>query len=391
MNCVQIRVYDSLPAIESLAPEWNRLLDRFPTATIFSTPEWLGAWWRAFGGARRLAVVGFFDAGEGLVGLAPLAFDPVGPIKVLRLMGDGSGDSDNLDIPVCPGRERQVAEELVSYLGGADGWDVCQLNTLPSHSPVARCLIDHLQERGWTHFHSSRPWCAIGLPASWEEYLRQLSSKERGKIGLRTRALEKRYPVRYRKCGPDDRLASLAALYHLHQIRWQRVGEPGSFASPERRQFYEEISRVFLERNWLEFWRLEMNGETVAAQFGFRYRDTVFSLQEGFDPAYAPASVGYVLRAHVLKQLIEQGVRRYDFLAGDSDSKRRWGAEVGEYWDLHFARPWSRGALYLRSRASMAGGKEWLRRRLPGAWRLLHRLRLRWRGQRGNRSAAGAE
>ena len=92
---------------------------------------------------------------------------------------------------------------------------------------------------------------------------------------------------------------------------------------------------------------MEIDDVPVAAQIGMRYGDAVCALQEGFDPAYASDSVGYVLRSHVLQKSIEGGVRFYDFLCGDQESKQRWGADVGHYLDIHFARRVSVGAVYM--------------------------------------------
>ena len=79
----------------------------------------------------------------------------------------------------------------------------------------------------------------------------------------------------------------LEELFELHQKRWQSEGQPGSFSSlTRRRRFYQDLSAVLLQRNWLEFWLLEIDGKTVAADYGFRYGDTVYALQAGFDLAY---------------------------------------------------------------------------------------------------------
>jgi hypothetical protein len=103
----------------------------------------------------------------------------------------------------------------------------------------------------------------------------------------------------------------------------------------------------------------------VAAQFGLRHRDTVFSLQEGFDPDYFSDSVGYVLRSQVLKSLIREGVRKYDFLGGTDESKMRWGAVVKNYVNLEFAPPFTRGSIHLNLKNGGSEAKIWLRQRLP--------------------------
>ncbi len=366
-----ISVYDSLASLERLRPEWDALLAEYPCSTTFSTYEWLASWWRAFSGKDRLLVLAFRDARSALVGLAPLAITTIrsfpAPLRLLLLMGDGSHDSDNLDIPVRPGREKALSGELLGWMNvNAALWDVCQLNTLPADSLVASCLLRELQARSWTCLTSTRPQTVVELPDTWESYLKALSAKERGKVGIRARKLEKKYAVRIRRCSEERELDSLlGSLCELHGKHWQLRGLPGTLHSPARRRFYGDLARQLLARKRLEFWVLELDEKVVAAQFGLRHGASVFSLQEGFDPEYASDSVGYVLRSQVLKQLIGEGVRRYDFLGGTDESKMRWGAALRNYQNIHFARPWSRGALHLAARKRVAGTKAWLRAHLP--------------------------
>jgi CelD/BcsL family acetyltransferase involved in cellulose biosynthesis len=371
-----IVVHDSLESLEPLRPEWERLLGQYPPASIFSTYEWLAPWWRAFGGADRLLVLAFRDHSSALMALAPMAVTvrPAFPFSllVLRMMGDGSHDSDNLDLPVRPGFEEAFACSLLDWMQRNSGlWDVCELNTLPASSSLGARLPDDLAKRRWNYISSTQPQTVVELAASWEAYQKRLSSKERGKIGLRARRLEKKFDVRIHRCSEESEIDGLLqALFELHGRHWQQRGLPGTLHAPARRQFYRELARVLLTRGRLEFWILELNAKIAAAQFGLRCGTTVFSLQEGFDPEHAADSVGYVLRSQVLKQLIADGVRRYDFLGGTDDSKMRWGGELKRYLNLHFARPRTRGGLYLTLKAQSGQSKDWLRTRLaPGVWK----------------------
>lgn len=370
-----ISVHDSLESLEHLRPEWDGLLDAYPSSTVFSTYEWLVPWWRAFRGSDRLQVLAFRDDSSTLVGMAPLALTtcrafPVS-LRLLRFMGDGSHDSDNLDLLVRAGCETTVSQALVNWMQQNAGlWDICELNTLPSDSPTGTRLLQNLGENKWKCFTSGRPQTVVELAETWEAHLKGISSKERGKIGLRTRRLEKKYEVRIRRCRQESEIdVLLQALFDLHAKHWQLRGLPGTLHSPARRKFYAELVRLLLSRQRLEFWVLELQGKIAAAQFGLRYGTTVFSLQEGFDPDFAADSVGYVLRSQVLKQLIAEGVRRYDFLGGTDESKMRWGGELKNYLNLHFARPLSRGSLHLILKNKSGETKQWLRSHLPaGAW-----------------------
>ncbi|HET7207539.1 MAG TPA: GNAT family N-acetyltransferase [Terriglobales bacterium] len=385
---LDVQVYKDLESLQSLRSQWEQLLQQYSHSTTFSTWEWLTSWWRAFARNDQLCVLAFRN-GSSLIGIAPLSITRRkvygSQLRVLRFMGDGSHDSDNLDIPLSGGRESEVSRSFCTWLQENHGeWDICELHTMASNSPLAAKLVEDLKGRGWTCYSSTRPQSLINLPETWDAYLKMLSSKERGKVGNRYRKLEKRYQLKIYKCESESELdACLNKLFELHAKHWNARGLPGTLHVAERRQFYRDLGRQLLARKRLEFWLLDVNGQTVATHFGLRHEHTVFSLQEGFDPAYHADSVGYVLRSQVLKTVIADGVRRYDFLGGVDDSKLRWGAEVRNYVDIDFARPLSKGGVYLRAKYGSGSAKQWLRANLPQpVWRKLQQLR----GHRENKA-----
>jgi CelD/BcsL family acetyltransferase involved in cellulose biosynthesis len=369
---LQIRTVRTWDELEAIRPAWEGILQDAQALTIFSTLEWLGAWWKAFAKDKELVAPVFLSSDDEIVGVVPLYADLVElglPFRVrrLRLVGDGSEDSDNLDLVIRKGYETSCTEAFLSWLESNPHWDICELNTLPLDSAAVPSLVSDLKRRRWTFRRLERPRSTIPLPDTWESYLQQtISKKEKTKIGYYTNRLEKHFRVSIGKCDNAQALpASLTALFELHQKRWQMKGRPGAFASAQRCELYYKMAASFLERGWLEFWILQLDGKPAAAQFGFRYQNVVYSLQEGFDPAYSSDGVGYVLRAHVLKALIGEGIRQYDFLGEENPSKNRWGAQVGSYTDIHFARPLTQGAIYLRTDQTTRALKSWFRTNLP--------------------------
>jgi CelD/BcsL family acetyltransferase involved in cellulose biosynthesis len=366
-----VKILSRWDEVELLRAEWTGILERNRKLTVFSTPEWLSAWWHAFGGNKQLYAVVFRDSQGVLVGLLPLYLQRIQigllpSLWRLRFVGDGSTDSDNLDFVVLPGYERAVARSFVQHLAADHRWDVCLLNVMPSDSLAANEFLREITLARWKFETSTVAWTSIELPETWEAYLQQLSAKERGKVANRTRRIEKRYQARFYKCSSTKELpACLETLFLLHQKRWELRGELGAFASSARRHFYYDMAEQFMPRGWLGLWMLELNGVAVAAQYGFRYGDTMYSLQEGFDPTYSADSVGYVLRSYALRKLIESGVRRYEFLAGQDESKLRWKCISGDYLNLHLARPGSRGSVYLSFARASKTSKSWIRGILP--------------------------
>lgn len=378
---LSVRVYESLDELHALRAGWNQLISRYPWATTFCTWEWLSCWWECFGQDRKLLTIALFDA-ESLVGLAPLSIskENVGwfSLRVLRLMGDGSGDSDNLDCPVQPGYELAFAKEILSLLGQRKKqWDVCLLNTLPCHSLVANPIRQSLGSRSWAFFEYSSRCSAVDLPEDWDVYTRMLSSEDRKNLTRYRRRLENRHSVTIYRCtGMEQLPRSLEALFELHQERWQNAGEPGTFSSDNRRKFYDRLSRCLLDRGWLEFWILELDGEIAAAQLAFRYGDKVFQLQEGYDHRRNSDRPGYVLRGAVLQRLIQENIRTYDFLGGEDAYKNRWGASQSVYRQIHFAPAFSFGAVWLECVDKAGRMKEWLRQALPASiWSQLRKAK----------------
>jgi CelD/BcsL family acetyltransferase involved in cellulose biosynthesis len=379
---IQISAYDSWSSIEELIPAWESILDENPALSIFSTPEWLRSWWEAFGSGRQLAVLAF-RSGNVVLGIAPLYWDAskyalFGP-KELLLVGDGSGDSDNLDLIVRPGAEETCVAALIEWFGRQRSGGVFAFNTLPADSVAARTLAYYLEAEKWPLRQTTSPNAVIPLPSTWDAYLQSLSPKFRRQLARAQRSLETSYQLKVRRCeSPAELPGALDTLFSLHQKRWTSAQQTGTFSSPERRDFYARVGKAFLDRGWLELSFLELDGKPVASQFTFRYRDTVYALQEGFDTDFANQHVGYALRAAMLEQSIATGVTRYDFLGGFNQPKQKWGAECGAYVNLQFAAPWSVGSCYLALDSGAANGKEWLRQHLPSpAWNVLHRMKLK--------------
>ena len=376
---LSVTEYRSWEQIEERIPDWEAILRGNRSLSIFSTPEWLGSWWKAFGSERRLLTFAFSTEDKELAGLAPFYIDELrsslfGELKHLRLIGDGSGDSDNLDLIARPGFEESCAQALLSQLREHRNWDICSLCTVAAGSPAVKALKHELEKAKWPFFVGTCPSSAIQLPGSWKQYVQRLSASFRPLVTRYPNRLAARYQVRIRRCESREDLArGLEILFSLHMKRWNLANEPGSFGSDERREFYRRMSQSFLRRGWLELWLLELNGTAAAAQFCFRYGNTVSILQEGFDPRFAADKVGYALRSAMLKHFIETGVRRYDFLGGLAAHKQNWGAEPGEYLNLSFARPRSAGSLYLSCKNRLGNGKALLRENLPSSvWNVLH-------------------
>jgi CelD/BcsL family acetyltransferase involved in cellulose biosynthesis len=362
--------FNSWAELERYRAEWDHLLAESPSSSIFMTPEWLASWWHAYGAGRQLCSLAFVDTQRRTLAIAPLYLERSSQFGIttttLRLVGAGSGDSDDLDFIVLPGYEARVAQAFVEWFHSQKHCDVCALETLPDESMLAGNLCGLIQQRQWKLTAEELPHSYVDLPRTWTEYLETLASDFRPLLTRYPKRLQSRFSVDISRLQKAEGLASgLQTLFTLHQMRWTGRGEPGAFSDPQRRDFYSRMGTAFLQRGWLEFWSLRLENETVATQFCFRYRDTVSLLQEGFNPRYTAEKVGYALRAHALQEMISTGARRYDFLGGADAYKARFGSTQGQYLNLYFAGPSWKGRLVLTARQGSRALKAWLKTHLP--------------------------
>jgi len=317
-----------------LVPAWNDLLEGAAEPSVFLTPEWIGAWWRAFGEAYEPRLwAGWNGEGE-LAGLAPLyarrrgALGFRGP-RVVGFMGDEAVGSEYLGLLVRSGHEEEFLSDLAEVL--ESDWALLDFHGLRANGTMARLIPDILGARARRRTHVEQHPCSLVVLADdYEAYLQTLGPKFRSTLRQRTNKLVKNHAVRLLLTSREEDLRpDLERFFAMHQARWAARGHVGSFHDLRMQSFYREVAAVFLRRGWLRFCHLEVDGVVRASQFGFAYRGVLHSLQESFDHSFHPPGVGglgVILRGMAIRESIAEGLSAYDFLGGVDPFKARWGA-----------------------------------------------------------------
>ena len=210
--------------LEQFLERWNSLLRANPAASIFQTPEWLAAWWQAYGRNRDLFALVFADSTGAIVGILPLYADRTRflglSLTILRMVGAGSGDSDGLDFITAPGYASECAQAFIAWLSGQKKWQICSLETLPQNSRVADRIFHGIHESGMSIDSTLTPNFIIDLPPTWAEYVSSLNSSFRPLLTRYPRRLQSRFAVKFSRCeNVDDLKAQLQTLFDLHQMR----------------------------------------------------------------------------------------------------------------------------------------------------------------------------
>lgn len=343
MSGLTVERCDELAAVEKI---WRELASR--SGNPFLTWEWAATWWRHYGGRRRPLLAVCRDD-QDPVALLPLCLD-VRPVRLVRWIGHGQSD---LLGPVCaPHDSTRALVALSAALDDVRGWDLLLAEDFPAGTAWPTELPTRTLRR------LSSPVLATE-GRSWEEFLASRSRNLRDQVRRKERKLAREHELRFRLTTDRDWLGrDLDVLFALHRARWGARAE-GGFAGPDE-AFHRDFAEVALEQGWLRLWTMELDGEPVAAWYGFRFGGVEWYYQAGRDPDWERASIGFVLLSHSIRAAFEDGVREYRFLRGGESYKDRF---TGGGHDLEtVAVP--NGAL---GRAAVVAALA--ARRLPSHWR----------------------
>lgn len=323
---VKAHVYDSSEGFDVLRAEWNGLVKRSPTDTVFLTWEWQKRWWDAYQPGELRIIAARDEAGK-LLGIAPLFIDTTDPTeRVLRAVGcidvtdyvDLIADADQWDA-VMPAFASAIAALSDQY----DRVNLCNLRTdSPTLTSLRRCL----DECGCITDIADQEVCpAITLNGSWDGYLDSLDKKQRHELRRKMRIAYADDDLSWRVVSPDDDLT--AQLTDFTRLMAQSSHDKAEFLqNPQHVAFFMSVMPDMMANGWLQLAFLDYRGEPVAAYLNFLYEGRVMVYNSGLNPAVGHVSPGIVLLCHLIRWAAENNMHTFDFLRGDEEYKYRMGA-----------------------------------------------------------------
>jgi CelD/BcsL family acetyltransferase involved in cellulose biosynthesis len=340
---VTTEVLATEPELRALAPEWRALAE--PTGNACVTPEWLFAAAGAYGDESAPWVPVVRNEAGALIGLMPLARGR-GQRRSIHFAGASVGD---LFGPVAarPEDEATVAAAVAALLRSDRAWGSLLLENVPAEAAWPEALAERpLRASALPHRDEVLP--AIPLTGrTWEDYLAGRSRNFRSQIGRKLRGLEREGTVGFRLSADPTELASdLETFFTLHEARWDPRG--GSAALTDRsREFHRLFAPAALERGWLRLWLMELDGEPIAAWYGWLLGGRYSYYLAGFGDRWARYSIGQLILAHTIEAAFTEGAAVYDLLLGGEDYKTRFAETSRAVHTVAVTRAFSRARVVL--------------------------------------------
>jgi hypothetical protein len=225
-----------------------------------------------------------------------------------------------------PALQQQLLVRLLSQVRNhMTSGQVIFLPSVPSRGPLHTIL----KRRAAVRYHvlqyeSDHKRRFISLPASFDEYLKQLGSRTRSDLNRNSRKLREHVDnhvvtKRYSDSSTVAEFLKSAEAISKKTYQWNLLKR-----GLHDRTFFEARLYAAARLGWLRCYVLYCSEQPVAFMVGYVCRGRYYSTDIGYDPEWAAWSVGNVLHCEVVRDLIEHAphVKLFDFM-GDRPTHAR--------------------------------------------------------------------
>lgn len=358
---MHVDIIDQPHEFFELKREWDGLLSRSSTQSIFLTQEWLTTWWKHMGYNDRLMLV-LVRHGNRLIAIAPLSVSIWEGFRHLGFVGNGTADYEDFIIDDAYDRDHAIASIFNTVLK-TGSWDFFQFHRWRADSPNYQAVVHYLNAipslRWSTTQLSVAPF--ISIQSTWDDFLKSLSQNLRQGTARRLRRLAEDYQsIEFRQ--PRDHRdvdAFFDALVRLSTLRYGRArGDFTVLEHPALCAFYRSVTHQLFDAGFLDLPVLVVDDQIAAIQLNARYAGVHYGVLPAFDESFARYAVSRILFHHTLEQCFDSNCSEFDFLIGDEPYKLDYTKDYYRLMSVSAFPPTTRGLL---AYSWFMGPRRWLR------------------------------
>ncbi len=196
---------------------------------------------------------------------------------------------------------------------------------MPAASPTVTALPGLAAAVGLAAETAVEERCPIlPLPDTWDALLASLSGKHRHELTRKLRRFD-REVAEWRITWADTPAAIEARLDDFLGLHRRSREGKAKFMDARMERFFRRVVPALAAHGGARLALLDLPEGPIASFVTLEWDGTVGLYNSGFQPERAPLSPGLVLLAHVIRDAIERGRRRFDFLRGEERYKYEFG------------------------------------------------------------------
>jgi CelD/BcsL family acetyltransferase involved in cellulose biosynthesis len=288
-------------------------------SSVFVLPEWMQAWWQVFGADTVMRIRTVWK-GDTIIGIAPLMVKN----GTALLIGD-TDVCDYLDFIVTPGQEKEFFEIMLDDMKQS-GIRQLDLKHVRPDSTVLTSLAPLAQSRGFVvETVKENVSFEMDLPPAFNEYLDALSTKQRHEVRRKLRRLNEEGSIKYRFI--SDGVAVDANMDTFFRMFVESRQDKADFMTEKMASFFRLMANAMTRVGLMKLGMLELDGKPLAEIICFDYQKCIYLYNSGYDPNYVSLSAGLLSKVLAIKDSIEKGKKKFDFLKGEEMYKHHLGGK----------------------------------------------------------------
>ena len=333
--------------IDKVASAWKRLVCAERYAEPFFQLYWFKAFVNSFAKGSKSALLTIYDQEE-LVGILPLMIrrNVFGIIPARTLCSLSNIHSCRFDFIVDTNYQDGITKHAWSALSGDPWWDAIEVLNVPEdgafHKIMKYAKQDGYPTATWPTLHS--PY--LNLPQNSTdpfEYCPIKYKNYRKRLKGYRKKLEKLGCLRFVQTNEFSE-SVFSDFLRLESSGWKGKSGGAIACNPLTVGFYRNALVSAGKAGHVRITSMEIDDRTIAMDLGLLTDNRFYcSPKVAYDEEFSRYSPGHVLNQHVITQLVDDGIQRYDFLGPRAHHKYIWTDSVRKHHNCYIFRPTVRG------------------------------------------------
>jgi CelD/BcsL family acetyltransferase involved in cellulose biosynthesis len=218
---------------------------------------------------------------------------------------------------------------LTSLLSLKEKWDIFRMSHMLENHPFLLTLPSSAPRKVRFRTTRTEPTFFIPLDKTFEEYWNSRSRKFRANLRRMTRKLEKKGEISFVQYFD---LPTLSKVYDdlltIEKRSWKHKHGTAISSIPKQEQFYWLLCQGAADKKRLHINFLFLKKQPIAYNIGLISNKSYKYLKSSYDAVYRPCSPSTVLRAHLIEDLIREGVQEFDFHAEPYEWEAQWSKDL---------------------------------------------------------------
>ncbi len=300
----------SQDSLNSLSRYWKDPENNLIWPSVFVLPAWMDVWAQVFSPSGNTEfLIRTVRQGNSIIGIAPLMLRD----DAAMFIGDTSV-CDYQDFITAPGREADFCSAILDDMR-QKGIKEMELKHVRPDSVVIKTLAPLAESLGYqvVAFPENVSY-EMDLPGSFDEYLEGLTSKQRHEVRRKHRRMLESGEIEYRTV--TDSTAEPEVMDDFFRMFVESRQDKADFLTDQMRSFFRLLADAMSSIGLLKLGVLVLDDRPVAQIISFDYNNCIYLYNSGYDPDYTSLSVGLLSKILAIKDSIERGKSRFDFLKG---------------------------------------------------------------------------